>query len=68
MLRHAMSGEEPVELSMRVARAADGRLSGMLSTREAGDGHPFSGTLELMRVLEELVPAGAAPSAERPQP
>ncbi len=44
-----------VELVMRVSRGEDDRLSGNVR-RGHGDGRDFSGTLELMRVFEELVP------------
>jgi hypothetical protein len=55
-----------VELVMRVSRGEDNRLTGTVrTTRDAGD-REFSGTLELMRVFEELVPierAGRQPEA-----
>ena len=47
-----------VELAMEVARARNGRLSGTLRLEHETAPHRFSGTLELMRVLEDLVPAG----------
>ena len=47
-----------VELAMEVARARNGRLSGTLRVEHEAAPHRFSGTLELMRVLEDLVPAG----------
>jgi hypothetical protein len=40
-----------------VIRGEDGRLSGTVSARDDAEIHSFSGTLELMRVFEELVPA-----------
>jgi hypothetical protein len=46
-----------VTLEMEVARAPGGRLDGTLRHGEDGDVHHFSGTLELMRALEDLVPA-----------
>jgi hypothetical protein len=45
-----------VELVMLVARGDDDRLSGTVRLAEGGTDREFSGTLELMRVFEELVP------------
>ena len=45
-----------VELVMRVARSEDNRLSGTVRVTGGADVRQFSGTLELMRVFEELVP------------
>jgi hypothetical protein len=49
---------------MRVSRDDDNRLSGTVGSAYAQEALSFSGTLELMRVFEELVPvdpmAGAA--------
>ena len=45
-----------VELLLHVTRSDDNRLNGTVRlSSESGD-RPFSGTLELMRVFEELVP------------
>jgi hypothetical protein len=51
-----------VALRLDVVRGDDGRLSGTVSTKDDAEVHSFSGTLELMRVFEELVPTqpGAA--------
>ena len=46
-----------VDLFLQVSRSDDNRLSGTVRSGEEPDGRPFSGTLELMRVFEELVPA-----------
>ena len=46
-----------VALRLNVIRGEDGRLSGTVSARDDAEIHSFSGTLELMRVFEELVPA-----------
>ncbi len=46
----------PVDLWLQVSRSADNRLSGTVRRDGAGDVRDFSGTLELMRVFEELVP------------
>jgi hypothetical protein len=45
-----------IELILQVSRSAENRLSG--TVRAGGDSelHHFSGTLELMRVFEDLVP------------
>ncbi len=45
-----------MDLFLQVSRSDDNRLSGTVRSGEDPDGHPFSGTLELMRVFEELVP------------
>jgi hypothetical protein len=46
-----------VELIMQVSRSEDNRLTGTVRRDKEAGGHGFSGTLELMRVFEELVPA-----------
>jgi hypothetical protein len=54
------------ELIMCVSRSADNRLSGSLRFRQGTEVHHFSGTLELMRVFEDLVPFvpdGALPAS-----
>jgi hypothetical protein len=45
-----------MELLLRVTRGEDNRLSGTVCTTDRAQAHDFSGTLELMRVFEELVP------------
>lgn len=61
-----------VELVMHVSRGDDDRLSGTVQTGRSTDPrqnaglHEFSGTLELMRVFEELVP-GRAASRSKPE-
>ncbi|MGI8715168.1 MAG: hypothetical protein ACR2NR_18690 [Solirubrobacteraceae bacterium] len=57
-----------VELVMQVARSQDNRLSGTVSLTPAADPRGFSGTLELMRVLEDLVPCDGAAEPARPGP
>ncbi len=50
-----------LELVMQVSRAQDSRLSGTVRLADDTETHGFSGTLELMRVFEDLVPtAGSA--------
>ncbi len=55
-----------VELVMQVSRGENDRLSGTVSLGHGADARDFSGTLELMRVFEELVPADTS-SDGRPQ-
>ena len=47
-----------VDLHLQVSRSADNRLSGTIRLPDGRDAHAFSGTLELMRVFEELAPSG----------
>ena len=42
-----------MHLSLDVLRTADGRLEGTVIT-ESGRAQPFSGTLDLLRILEDL--------------
>lgn len=44
-----------MHLSLDVLRTDDGRLEGTVIT-ETGRERPFSGTLDLLRVLEDLTP------------
>jgi hypothetical protein len=46
-----------VQLIMQISRGEDDRLTGTVRRGSDADGLRFSGTLELMRVFEELVPA-----------
>jgi hypothetical protein len=46
----------PVALRIHVSRGEDNRLSGTVATTDDVEVRSFSGTLELMRVFEELVP------------
>src|ERR1700712_1671468 len=56
--RRSGGGGRHMHLSLDVLRTADGRLEGTVIT-ESGREQPFSGTLELLRILEDL-------DAERP--
>jgi hypothetical protein len=47
-----------VQLVMVVTRGEGKRLSGTVRLAGGGDARAFSGTLELMRVFEDLVPEG----------
>jgi hypothetical protein len=50
-----------MQMTVDLLRAADGRLEGTLVT-DTGDRVPFSGTLDLLRLLEDLTePPTAAP-------
>jgi len=51
-----------LELIMQVSRSAEDRLSGTVRLREGSKVHHFSGTLELMRVFEDLVPLAPEPA------
>ena len=55
---------------MQISRAQDDRLSGTVRRTPSAEPWPFSGTLELMRVLEDLVPADGSgePGAEARRP
>jgi len=44
-----------MRVMLDIVRSRDGRLEGTVAT-ETGPEHPFSGTLELLRVLEDLQP------------
>jgi hypothetical protein len=44
-----------VHLTVELLRTADGRLEGIVTT-ESGSTRPFTGTLDLLRILEELEP------------
>jgi hypothetical protein len=44
------------ELILNVSRSAENRLSGTVRTGRDSELRHFSGTLELMRVFEDLVP------------
>ncbi len=55
-----------VELVMQVSRGEDDRLSGTVRLAKGADPRGFSGTLELMRVFEELVPVDDGSEAAVP--
>ncbi len=48
-----------VDLHLQVTRSEDRRFSGTVHALDQSVVRTFSGTLELMRVLEDLVPAGS---------
>jgi len=45
----------PVRLTLDVNRTEDGRLEGRVVLHGTDTGRPFSGVLELLKVIEELV-------------
>jgi hypothetical protein len=61
--RNPVGATLPVQLVMLVCRSDDSRLSGTVRSAD-GDAREFSGTLELMRVFEDLVPVD--PTVEPP--
>lgn len=52
-----------MHLTVDLLRCADGRLEGIVIT-DSGRRHAFSGTLDLLRILEDLEPGPGAPGAE----
>jgi hypothetical protein len=60
------SAKVTIELILQVTRSAENRLSGTVRSGRDSELHHFSGTLELMRVFEDLVPFvpdGALPAS-----
>lgn len=60
-----------MHLTVELLRTADGRLEGIVTT-EAGRERTFSGTLDLLRILEDLKPPadpsfGDVPTPRRPR-
>jgi hypothetical protein len=53
-----------VDLEIRASRDLHDRLDGTVRRAGAAEAHGFSGTLELLRVLELLVPTGRDPEPE----
>jgi len=60
-MRSAIAGM-PVAIRIHVSRAEDNRLSGTVSTTDDAEVRSFSGTLEHMRVFEDLVPVEGLPA------
>jgi hypothetical protein len=44
-------------LTLEISRSSDGRLDGNVRAEAAEPWRPFSGTLELLKVLEEILDA-----------
>ncbi len=55
-----------MRVTLDIARSPDGRLEGTAAT-ETGSEHAFSGTLELLRVLEDLQPGAPLTSGTIPR-
>ncbi|MDT7744037.1 MAG: hypothetical protein QOE59_3115 [Actinomycetota bacterium] len=55
-----------MRVMLDIVRSGDGRLEGTVAT-ETGPEHPFSGTLELLRVLEDLQPGAPLTSGTLPR-
>jgi hypothetical protein len=49
--------EQSVRLNLEISRAQDGRLEGQLRTDHADHWSPFSGVLELLKVIEDSLDA-----------
>lgn len=47
-----------MRLVMQLERDTDGRLCGQITREDAANALGFSGTLEMLKVLDDLVPAG----------
>ena len=57
-----------VELLLRVTRSDDNRLNGTVRLTSGSSERPFSGTLEMMRAFEELVPVEGITAAPAGMP
>jgi len=58
-----------LRLVLDIDRSADGRVEGSLQPVEGQESFPFSGLLELLATLEELLlVVGAAPEADQAGP
>jgi hypothetical protein len=56
-----------MHLTVELLRTADGRLEGVVTT-ESGRERTFSGTLDLLRILEDLQPPTAPVCGDVPTP
>ena len=56
-----------MHLGVELLRTADGRLEGTV-TMESGQTRRFCGTLDLLRILEDLEPARPSGDARPPRP
>jgi hypothetical protein len=56
-----------MHLTVQLLRAADGRLEGTVTT-DSGRERTFSGTLDLLRILEDLQPPAAPARGDLPTP
>lgn len=57
-----------MRLIAEITKSYDGRFEGTISCGEQGAPIPFSGVLDLLRILEDLIPqvSGPPPSGARP--
>ena len=54
-----------MQLRVELLRSVDGRLEGVVTT-ESGTQQRYSGTLDLLRILEELEPPADPPIGQVP--
>ena len=59
--------EQSVRLDLEISRAQDGRLEGQLRTEAADRWSPFSGVLELLKVIEDTLDAVEAATHVQPK-
>jgi hypothetical protein len=57
-----------VSLVLQISRAPDGRLEGQMRTEAVDRWGPFSGVLELLKVLEDALDAAEAETATHVHP
>ena len=55
---------QSVSLALEISRAQDGRLEGQLRTDAADRWSPFSGVLELLKVIEDTLDVETATHVE----
>jgi hypothetical protein len=57
-----------MRLIAEITKSSDGRFEGTIWCGEHGAPIPFSGVLDLLRILEDVIPqvSGPAPSGSRP--
>lgn len=55
-----------IDLHINIARGDDDRLSGTVRAAGADEVRPFSGTLELLRVFEDLLAQDTTPAVTTP--
>jgi hypothetical protein len=60
--------EPPLRLLLEVTRNADSRVEGRIRMAPTGSGQPFSGVLELLKVLEGCLDRHDSERAATPQP
>ncbi len=58
-----MNSEAAMRLVLEIDRTPDGRLEGRMRTNATNPWVPFSGVLELLKVLEEHTPISAGSTA-----